>query len=111
MEATGGFEDSLACALQGAGLAVAVVNPARPRKFAESQGYRAKTDRIDARVLAEYALSLAQRADLARFLRPVDDANQQWLAALVTRRRQLLAMMTSEQQRRQITPKKLHPSL
>jgi transposase len=111
MEATGGYEVLLACALQGAGLAVAVINPARPRKFAESQGYSAKTDHIDARVLAAFGQTLARRTDLARFLRPMDDGNQQWLAALVTRRRQLLAMMTSEQQRRQITPKRLHPSL
>ena len=111
MEATGGYEAALACALQGAGLAVAVVNPSQPRKFAESQGYRAKTDRIDAHVLAEFGQTLARRSDLSRFLRPMDDVDQQWLAALVTRRRQLLAMMTSERQRLQITPKKLHPSL
>lgn len=111
MEATGGYEAALACALQGAGLAVAVVNPSQPRKFAESQGYRAKTDRIDAHVLAEFGQTLARRPDLGRFLRPMDDADQQWLAALVTRRRQLLGMMTSERQRLQITPKKLHPSL
>jgi len=111
MEATGGYEAALACALQGAGLAVAVVNPSQPRRFAESQGYRAKTDRIDAHVLAEFGQTLVRRPDLARFLRPMDDADQQWLAALVTRRRQLLAMMTSERQRLQITPKKLHPSL
>jgi transposase len=111
MEATGGYEAALACALQGAGLAVAVVNPSQPRKFAQSLGYRAKTDRIDAHVLAEFGQTLARRSDLKRFLRPMDDMDQQWLAALVTRRRQLLAMMTSERQRLQITPKKLHPSL
>jgi len=111
MEATGGYEASLACALQGAGLAVAVVNPKQPRKFAEAMGYLAKTDRIDARVLAEFGQTLARRKDLARFLRPMDDADQRWLAALVTRRRQLVAMMLSERQRLQITPKKLHPSL
>jgi transposase len=111
MEATGGYEASLACALQGAGLAVAVVNPKQPRKFAEAMGYLAKTDRIDARVLAEFGQTLARRPDLTRFLRPMDDVDQQWLAALVTRRRQLVAMMTSERQRLQITPKKLHPSL
>lgn len=109
MEATGGYEASLACALQGAGLAV--VNPKQPRKFAEAMGYLAKTDRIDARVLAEFGQTLARRSDLKRFLRTMDDVNQQWLAALVTRRRQLVAMMTSERQRLQITPKKLHPSL
>ena len=111
MEATGGYETSLACALQGAGLAVAVVNPKQPRKFAEAMGYLAKTDRIDARVLAEFGQTLARRVDLNRFLRPMDDVDQQWLAALVTRRRQLVAMMTSERQRLQITPKKLHPSI
>jgi transposase len=111
MEATGGYEASLACALQGAGLAVAVVNPKQPRKFAESQGYLAKTDRIDARVLAEFGLTLARRKDLQRLLKPVADADQQWLAALVTRRRQLVAMLLSERQRLQITPTRLHPSL
>jgi len=111
LEATGGYEAALACALQGAGLAVAVVNPRQPRKFAEAMGYLAKTDRIDAHVLAEFGQTLIRRPDLSRFLRPMDDAEQQWLAALVTRRRQLVAMMTSERQRLQITPKKLHPSL
>jgi transposase len=111
MEATGGYEAALACALQGAGLAVAVVNPKQPRKFAEAMGHLAKTDRIDARVLAEFGQTLARRSDLSRFLRPIEDAEQQWLAALVTRRRQLVAMLLSERQRLQITPSKLHPSL
>jgi transposase len=111
MEATGGYEAALACALQGAGLAVAVVNPRQPRKFAEAMGYLAKTDRIDALALAEFGQTLARRPDLARLLRPLDDADQQWLAALVTRRRQLVAMRLAERQRLQITPKKLHPSL
>jgi len=111
LEATGGYEATLACALQGAGLVVAVVNPRQPRKFAEAMGYLAKTDRIDARVLAEFGQTLVRRPDLARFLRPMEAAEQQWLAALVTRRRQLVAMMTSERQRLQITPKRLHPSL
>ena len=52
-----------------------------------------------------------RRDDLARFLRPVADERQQWLAALVTRRRQLLTMLNSERQRLQITPRKLHPSI
>ena len=111
MEATGGYEAALACALQGAGLAVAVVNPRQPRQFAQAMGCLAKTDRIDARGLAEFGQTLTRRADLHRFLRPLDDADQQWLAALVTRRRQLIAMMLSERQRLQITPSKLHPSL
>jgi len=111
MEATGGYETELACALQAAGLAVAVVNPRQARDFAKSMGRLAKTDAIDARMLAELAAVLARREDLARFVRPLADEQQQWLAALVTRRRQLLTMLHSERQRLQITPVGLHPSI
>lgn len=111
MEATGGYEAALACALQAAGLPVAVINPRQARDFAKSMGRLAKTDPVDARMLAELAAVLVRRADLQRFLRPLADEQQQWLAALVTRRRQLLTMLTSERQRLQITPLKLHPSI
>lgn len=111
MEATGGYETELACALQAAGLPVAVVNPRQARDFAKSMGRLAKTDAVDARMLAEFATVLLRREDLARFLRPLVDEQQQWLAALVTRRRQLLSMLLSERQRLQITPKGLHPSI
>ncbi|WP_080594018.1 IS110 family transposase [Burkholderia multivorans] len=111
MEATGGYEAEMACALQSAGLPVAVVNPRQARDFARSMGRLAKTDRIDARMLAELASVLVRREDLSRLLRPVPDERQQWLAALLTRRRQLLTMLLSERQRLQITPVGLHPSL
>jgi len=111
MEATGGYEAALACALQAAGLPVAVVNPRQARDFAKSMGRLAKTDAVDARMLAELAAVLVRREDLQRFLRPLTDERQQWLAALVTRRRQLLTMLHSERQRLQITPKKLHASI
>ena len=111
MEATGGYEAALACALQASGLPVAVLNPRQARDFARSMGRLAKTDAVDARMLAEMAAVLVRREDLARFVRPVADECQQWLAALVTRRRQLLAMLGSERQRLQITPRKLHPSI
>lgn len=111
MEATGGYEAALACALQAAGLPVAVVNPRQARDFAKSMGRLAKTDAVDARMLAELAAVLVRREDLTRFVRPLADERQQWLAALVTRRRQLLTMMHSERQRLQITPKKLHASI
>lgn len=111
MEATGGYEAALACALQAAGLPVAVINPRQARDFAKSMGRLAKTDPVDARMLAELAAVLVRRTDLERFLRPMADEQQQWLAALVTRRRQLLTMLNSERQRLQITPLKLHPSL
>lgn len=111
MEATGGYEAALVCALQAAGQPVAVINPRQARDFAKSMGRLAKTDTIDARMLAELASVLVQRDDLARFLRPLADAQQQWLAALVTRRRQLLTMLHAERQRLQITPAGLHPSI
>ncbi len=111
MEATGGYEAALACALQAAGLPVAVVNPRQARDFAKSMGRLAKTDAVDARMLADLAAVLVRREDLERFLRPLADERQQWLAALVTRRRQLLTMLHSERQRLQITPKQLHASI
>lgn len=111
MEATGGYEAALACALQAAGLAVAVVNPRQARDFARSMGCLAKTDAIDARALAELAAVLVRRDDLARFVRPLSDERLQWLSALVTRRRQLLAMLGAEEKRLQLTPKRLHSSI
>lgn len=111
MEATGGYETALACALQAAGLPVAVVNPRQARDFAKSMGRLAKTDMVDARMLAELAAVLLRRDDLVRFLRPLADPQQQRLAALVTRRRQLLAMLLAERQRLQITTQGLHPSI
>jgi transposase len=111
MEATGGYEVALACALQAAGLAVAVLNPKQVHDFAKSMGRLAKTDRIDARTLAELGTVLVGRADLARFVRPLPDAQQQALAALVTRRRQLLTMMVSERQRLQLAIAVVRPSI
>jgi transposase len=111
MEATGGYEAALACALQAAGLAVAVVNPKHARDFAKSMGRLARTDRIDARTLAELAGVLARREDLARFIRPLADLQQQQLAALVTRRRQLLTMLGAEHQRLQLAVPMVRPSI
>lgn len=111
MEATGGYEAALACALQAAGLPVAVINPRQPRDFAKAMGYLAKTDRIDAQVLAEFAAVLARRSDLQRFLLPASDEQQKLLAALVTRRRQLVNMLTSERQRLSLAMTKIRPSI
>lgn len=111
MEATGGYEAALACALQAAGFAVAVVNPRQARDFAKSMGRLAKTDRIDAQALADLAAVLVRRDDLARFIRPLVDEQQHKLAALVTRRRQLLTMMTSERQRLQLAIAVVRPSI
>ncbi|WP_372528469.1 IS110 family transposase [Piscinibacter sp.] len=111
MEATGGYEAALACALQAAGLPVAVINPRQARDFAKSMGQLAKTDRIDARGLAELAAVLARREDLARFIRPLTSDEQQALAAMITRRRQLLSMLLSERQRLQLAMAVVRPSI
>lgn len=111
MEATGGYEAALACALQAAGLPVAVVNPKQARDFAKAMGRLAKTDRIDAAMLAELAAVLVRRDDLARFIRPLTNAQQQALAAWVTRRRQLLTMLLSERQRLQLAIAVVRPSI
>jgi len=111
MEATGGYEAALACALQAAGFAVAVVNPRQARDFAKSMGRLAKTDRIDARMLAQYAAVLARRDDLDSFIRPLADAQQQAMAAMVTRRRQLLGMLLAERQRMSLAMPVVRPSI
>lgn len=111
MEATGGYETALACSLQAAGFAVAVVNPKQARDFAKAIGLLAKTDAIDARALASFADTLSRQPDLASYIRPLTDEAQRDLAALVTRRRQLLAMMLSERQRMQLAVAKVRPSI
>jgi len=99
MEATGGLERDLACALQACGFAVAVINPRQARDFAKAMGYLAKTDRIDARALAELAQVLARHPERDRFISVLPTPEQQVLQALVARRRQLVAMHVAEHQR------------
>lgn len=111
MEATGGYESALVCALQAAGVAVAVVNPKQARDFARAMGRLAKTDRVDAQALAEFASVLIRRDDLHRFVQPLPEEQQRELAALVTRRRQLLTMLGSERLRLQIATAKVRPSI
>jgi transposase len=111
MEATGGYEAALVCALQAAGLRVAVINPRMARDFARAMQRLAKTDRIDAATLAELAQVLARRPDCQRFIRPLTEPEQQDLAALVTRRRQLLAMQFSERQRLRLARPVARPSI
>jgi transposase len=99
LEATGGHEAEVAWALQLAGWPVVVVNPRQARDFARSMGKLAKTDPIDARLLAQLGQTLLQRPDLAKLIKPLADERQRMLQAMVTRRRQLLAMRVAEQQR------------
>jgi len=100
LEATGGYEFEAACALQALGLDV--VNPRQARDFARAMGALAKTDRLDACMLAVFARVLHQHPDRTRFVKPLADAQLQRLQALVLRRRQLVTMLTSERQRLRI---------
>lgn len=111
LEATGGYEFEAACALQAAGLAVAVVNPRTARDFARAMGALAKTDALDARMLAAFARVLHQHPERERFVKPLADAELQRLQALVLRRRQLVQMITSERQRMRISHVAARPSI
>ena len=99
MEATGGYEAQLACALQAAGYQVAVVNPRQARDFAKAMGYLAKTDRIDAGVLAQFGRVIDTHPKRQTFIQLLPDPGREHLAALVTRRRQLNEMLTAERNR------------
>ena len=99
VEATGGYERGVVCALQAAELAVARVNPRQARDFAKAMGELAKTDRIDARVLRDFADVLARHPERDKYLTRVLDAARTELAALTTRRRQLVDMRVAESNR------------
>ena len=93
LEATGGLEIPLTSALATAGLPVVVVNPRQVRAFARAKGLLAKTDALDAQVLAQFAERIRPQP------RPLPDAEARNLAALWTRRRQLVEMLSAEKNR------------
>jgi transposase len=99
LEPSGGFERDLITALQAVGLPVALVNPRQVREFARSQGQLAKTDSIDARVIARFAE--VTRPQLARVSKEAEDQ----LRALEQRRRQLVEMMVMEKNRARTAPR------
>ena len=98
LEATGGLELPVLAALGSAGLPVVAVNPRQVRDFAKAVGKLAKTDAIDAQVLAHFADAVRPS------VRPPPDAATQALGALITRRRQLVEMLTAEENRRKTAP-------
>ena len=105
LEATGGLELPLAGALATAALPVAIVNPRQVRDFARSTGVLAKTDRLDAQLLARFA-------DVVRpEPRPLPDAQAQELSALVLRRRQLIEMLTAEKNRLSTASRRIRPQI
>lgn len=99
IEASGGYEVAAAAALQADSFAVAVLNPRQTRDFAKSMGVLAKTDRVDARVLRDFANVIAVHPQRARYLRALPDEQRALLAALVLRRRQLVEMQVAERNR------------
>ena len=101
-EATGGYERAVVNALQAAGITVSVVNARQVRDFARAQGRLAKTDRLDASVLADYGRCLQPRASA------VPSAAQRQLAELVTRRQQVQQGRAAEHNRLEHTT---HPAL
>ena len=106
IEATGGFETVVAAGLAAAGLPVVVVNPAQVRAFARALGRRAKTDPIDAAVIAHFAEATKPEP------RPLPDEMTRLLSDLVARRRQIVEMMAAEGQReRRLTDKRLKKSI
>ena len=111
LEATGGYEFEAACALQAAGLPTAVVNPRMARDFARAMGALAKTDALDAHMLAAFARVLHQYPERERFVKPLADAQLQQLQALVLRRRQIVQMLTGERQRLRISHAAARPSI
>ena len=93
LEATGGLELPQAAALTAASLPVAVVNPRQVRDFAKATGRLAKTDALDAQVLAHFAEAVRPE------VRPLPDSETQELHSLTTRRNQVVAMLVAEKNR------------
>jgi transposase len=93
LEAIGSYAQPLVLALAEAGLAVGIVNPRRIKAFRDAEGRRAKTDRLDAQLIARFALVMPDA------VRPIPDAEAQALRALSTRRRQLTEMIAVEKTR------------
>jgi transposase len=105
LEATGGFETVAAAALAAASLPVVVVNPAQVRAFAKALGKRAKTDAIDALVIARFAEATKPE------IRELPDEETRLLADLVARRRQIIDMIVAERQREKRAGERLKKSI
>jgi transposase len=98
LEATGGLEQLVTRVLRARGLAVSVVNPRQVRDFAKATGQLAKTDRLDARVLAHFGVALTPRVTVAQAV------DQETLQVLLDRRRQLVEARSAEKNRRHTAP-------
>jgi len=105
IEATGRLEHAFVSAAIAKGLPVVVVAPLKVRRFAQAAGQLAKTDAIDARLIARFAAALKPAT------RPPINANSQIIKDLVARRRQLTSLRTTEKNRRSVMPEALTPSI
>lgn len=105
VEASGGFEQAMVTELAAVSLPIVVVNPTRVRNFARAKGQLAKTDQIDARMIAAFAEAIRPE------VRPLGTEEQQLIKALVVRRRQLIDMQTAEKNRRTTINPELLPRL
>jgi transposase len=105
LEPSGGYELELVQSLARAQLPVVVVNARQIRQFAQATGRLAKTDELDADVLAHFAEAIQPE------IRALSDETHRELEALVTRRRQLVDMRGAEQKRRQTAPRPVHPNI
>ena len=105
LEATGGMELAVAGELALADVPIAVVNPRHVRDFARAAGKLAKTDALDAQVLAHFAEAMQPEP------RPLPDATTQELKALVARRRQLVEMITAEKNRMRTATRRIRPKV
>lgn len=105
LEATGGYERAAAAALSVTGLPLVVVNPAQVRSFAKALGQQAKTDRIDAQVIARFVEATRPQ------VRPLPDDSTAALADLIARRRQIVDMISVEKQRLPLSAKPVQKSI
>jgi transposase len=105
LEPTGGFEAPVAAALWAEGIPVAIVNARQIKEYARATGKLAKTDKLDAQVMAEFAAAIKPPA------RPIRDEEAEEIKAMVSRRRQLIEMITAEKNRLTIARKHLKSSI
>jgi len=105
MESTAGLEMPVAVDLAAAGLNVVIVNPRQVRDFARATGKLAKTDRIDAQILARFGEMVRPE------VRPLKDEQIQELSALISRRRQIVDMLTAEKNRLTSAPKRIQKDI
>lgn len=105
LEATGGLEQPVAQALQERGIGIAIINPRQGRDFAKASGKLAKTDRIDAAVLAHFGEAMQPEVSV------LASANEQALQEAVTRRRQLVEMLSAEKNRQSALRGKMRQSV